>query len=350
MSIANWSCPDCGRQLPFDLGVVGAIILCPKCGKEFKLSGTPEIFALKLVIALKKEWEREPSLIKCRKMADVAFACGIQKQTEFDYAVKFLADNHLIYAAKDQDGKMAAQPNEKGFAFLESRKPKPQSVLPAEQSVSALLDQKDANDHPRDEKLGNQIQQVHPGDGNNGKRSRWTKGFFDDVFKFLESIGFVSWMFHEWFPDTHKIWLLIAIIFALAGAFYILAHKILIQKAWMILTWVAYFCCIVFIAKNSAIPASNLKWQPSDPDLRVYLQIGDDTATEVLLTNAFVPLTSNMNINIGNLGSGLVVPIKSNQPNVSFEFEVRNHSIVSAEGVSLWVGISDDWEWTAQNG
>jgi hypothetical protein len=181
--------------------------------------------ALKLLIALKNEWKREPSLLKCRNMADVAFGI-LKSQEEYDIGVKFLCDNGFVKMA-DRDGKKIAQPSGKGLSYIDSLESTPESV------------------HPH-----------APAEGD----SRWTKGFFDDVFKFLESIGFVFWMVHEFLPDTHKVWLLIAIVFALAGAFYILAHKIFFQKQFIVLSWLAYFVCVCVIIEHSTIrrPEANL--------------------------------------------------------------------------------------------
>ena len=86
------------------------------------------------------------------------------------------------------------------------------------------------------------------------------------------------------------------------------------------------------------------------PRLELYLQIGDDMVTRVLLTNSSFESTSNRLINANSIGSCLVIPILSNQPSVELQFEVFNRSKVSAEDVEVWIGVPNNWEWSVQNG
>ena len=86
---------------------------------------------------------------------------------------------------------------------------------------------------------------------NNLHHSLFSFGWFDDWFKFLESIAFVCWMCHDFFSDEHKIFLFLSIVFGLAGAFYILAHKIIARCAVIqILCWMIFIGCVFFSYRN----------------------------------------------------------------------------------------------------
>ncbi|MGA2173394.1 MAG: hypothetical protein ABSH38_00280 [Verrucomicrobiota bacterium] len=96
-----------------------------------------------------------------------------------------------------------------------------------------------------------------------------------------------------------------------------------------------------------------LSFGPNNParipplaDLKLYLQIGDDRNTQVLVTNTLV---FNSDIYIP-ANSYLAVPIQSNQPNVEFEFVVMNRSDIFTEDVELWVGIPSNREWSPEVG
>ncbi|HEY5505565.1 MAG TPA: hypothetical protein VIK28_10450 [Sedimentisphaerales bacterium] len=62
-----------------------------------------ERIALRLLKALKKEWEREPSLVKCRTIGIVGG--GVCKsQDEFESITKYLLANGLVKGVKRPDG------------------------------------------------------------------------------------------------------------------------------------------------------------------------------------------------------------------------------------------------------
>src|SRR5437870_1603809 len=77
---------------------------------------------------------------------------------------------------------------------------------------------------------------------------------FDNIFKFIEGIAFVFWMLYEFFG--HKILLYLAIVFCLAGLFYLLAHKILKRITLIFTVWVIYaaLCVLLFKARPNPEP------------------------------------------------------------------------------------------------
>jgi hypothetical protein len=96
-----------------------------------------ENLAFKLLTALQEEFNKEPSLIKCRPMAAIASSV-LKSQDEFNRVERFIVDNHLIDAVNRPDGR-AAKPNRKGLEFLESRKPKPVWTLDNRLKVLAIV-------------------------------------------------------------------------------------------------------------------------------------------------------------------------------------------------------------------
>jgi hypothetical protein len=96
-----------------------------------------EDLAFKLLTALQKEFDIEPSLIKCRPMAAIASSV-LKSQEEFSRVERFIMDNHLIDAVNRPDGR-AAKPNRMGLAFLESHKPKPVWNLDNRLKIFALV-------------------------------------------------------------------------------------------------------------------------------------------------------------------------------------------------------------------
>jgi hypothetical protein len=86
------------------------------------MAAATESIALKILAALKVEYEREPSLLKCRPYEEIL--SGVAKRYGLDTvdvqpADRFLKTNGLINAIQRQDG-LAALPNQKGIAFLDS--------------------------------------------------------------------------------------------------------------------------------------------------------------------------------------------------------------------------------------
>jgi hypothetical protein len=86
------------------------------------MAATTESIALKVLAALKVEYEREPSLLKCRPYKEIL--SGVAKRHRLDAADvqpadRFLKTNGLINAAQREDG-LAALLNQKGIAFLDS--------------------------------------------------------------------------------------------------------------------------------------------------------------------------------------------------------------------------------------
>jgi hypothetical protein len=146
-----------------------------------------EALALKLLRALKEEWERERSLLKCRNMADVASGFGLT-QAEYDRAVNFVVENVLIKAVKRLDGKMAAQPSKKGFDFLESHKPKPESVPTAPQDSSD--ERPSDNDAPK-KRQKETTQRVKPLHVKTPKKTRFSRTKFNAVCADIVGILFL---------------------------------------------------------------------------------------------------------------------------------------------------------------
>jgi hypothetical protein len=86
------------------------------------MAAATESIALKILAALKVEYEREPSLLKCRPYEEILSA--VAKRHRLDTADvraadRFLMTNGLINATRRRDG-MAALPSQKGIAFLDS--------------------------------------------------------------------------------------------------------------------------------------------------------------------------------------------------------------------------------------
>jgi len=90
-----------------------------------------ERVALRLMKALKREWERESDAAKCRTVGDIASKI-CKSQGEFDRVMVFIGPRQkgLINTWKRKDG-VAVQPNEAGFAWIDSQKEKwpPQARL-----------------------------------------------------------------------------------------------------------------------------------------------------------------------------------------------------------------------------
>jgi hypothetical protein len=84
------------------------------------MSVSPETVGLKILAALKVEYEREPSLLKCRLFNDILTELANKHQftqEEITPAVKYLLANHFINAVNKQEGR-AALPSNEGLAFL----------------------------------------------------------------------------------------------------------------------------------------------------------------------------------------------------------------------------------------
>jgi hypothetical protein len=82
---------------------------------------TTEDLALKILAALKDEWEREPSLLKCRSLSDVLTPIKRRHRLDdsaIDRAIIFLVERRMLKAVNRRDGDKAAQPSEAGFAHL----------------------------------------------------------------------------------------------------------------------------------------------------------------------------------------------------------------------------------------
>jgi hypothetical protein len=118
--------------------------------------------------------------------------------------------------------------------------------------MDELPNQASPNDETGDKKNDGQAQQIPPTETNQGIRTILISVFGDNLFRFFASIAFVSWMIHEFVFDSHKIFLFIAIIFGLAEAFYVLAHKILIKSGWIALSWMLYLICLIAIFRNES--------------------------------------------------------------------------------------------------
>jgi len=78
--------------------------------------------ALKILAALKVEYEREPSLLKCKPYEEIL--SGVAKRHRLDMADvqpadRFLKTNGLIDAIQRPQNGLAALPNQKGIAFLD---------------------------------------------------------------------------------------------------------------------------------------------------------------------------------------------------------------------------------------
>ena len=75
--------------------------------------------------------------------------------------------------------------------------------------------------------------------------------YFDNVAKLLTGIAFVSWMIQEWVIPHDKIFLFVAIVFGLADVFYLVLHRFLPRKHWIIIIgWTVYAGVVFLIAKN----------------------------------------------------------------------------------------------------
>jgi hypothetical protein len=171
-----------------------------------------------------------------------------------------------------------------------------------------LPQQKDANNQTGGEKNDGNTQQVNPSDGNDGIQSVLS----DNIFRFLASVSIVTWMIHEFVFDTHKIFLFTAIVFGLADAFYVLAHKIFTKLVMAIICWVIFGFCVFLIFKNEALPETK-----SLPHLTLEIGTSEDP-------NVLIPITNELGIP-DNLES-LVIPVNSGNTSVEVQFELINDS------------------------
>jgi hypothetical protein len=90
--------------------------------------------------------------------------------------------------------------------------------------------------------------QLPPPNRNDGTKS---EPFFDNVFKLLAGIAFVSWMIQEYVLPHNKFFLFLAIVCGLADVFYLFVHKILPNNLFLIvLSWAMYLVCIWLIYRN----------------------------------------------------------------------------------------------------
>ena|SRR5881397_665770 len=86
------------------------------------MAASTESIALRILAALKAEYEREPSLLKCKPYEEILSGVAKRHRLTVDdvrRADGFLKTKGLINAARRQDG-LAALPNQKGIAFLDS--------------------------------------------------------------------------------------------------------------------------------------------------------------------------------------------------------------------------------------
>jgi hypothetical protein len=86
------------------------------------MAAATESIALKILAALKVEYEGEPSLLKCRPYEEILSAVATRYRldtADVRAADRFLKTNGLIDAIQRRDG-LAALPNPKGIAFLDS--------------------------------------------------------------------------------------------------------------------------------------------------------------------------------------------------------------------------------------
>jgi len=76
--------------------------------------------ALRLLAALKKEQEREPDILKCRRIGVVADGM-FSSQAEFDFVVRYCISRRFLESVQRDDG-MASFVSREGHAFIESQK------------------------------------------------------------------------------------------------------------------------------------------------------------------------------------------------------------------------------------
>jgi hypothetical protein len=141
------------------------------------------------------------------------------------------------------------------------------------------LPTKNSPDKPADGKENQQAtQQIPPSDGDCVPHSKPFWDLFDNIFKMLEGVAFVSWMIQEYILPDNQIFLFIAIVTGLAGVFYLLAHKTLPHRMYFIVTcWVIYVLCIWSIFTHSYKPATEnpaTQFQPPEFPQMVSLEIG----------------------------------------------------------------------------
>jgi len=83
---------------------------------------------------------------------------------------------------------------------------------------------------------------------NDGSKS---EPFFDNIFKLLAGIAFVSWMIQEYILPHNKLFLFLAIVCGLADVFYLFGHKILPGNRILVaLNWAGFCLCIWLIYRN----------------------------------------------------------------------------------------------------
>jgi ribosomal protein L32 len=156
--------------------------------------------------------------------------------------------------------------------------------------------------------------------------------------------------FSGFFANSPAIQLYVPCFAACLGLIYITGQLVVRHPN---LPWLYMVCCIicliVFAVTVNAVDKKLAKMGPANADLKLYLQIGDDDDTKVLLTNSLTAATSSSDFGFSRLNSCLVVPIRSNQLSVDLEFEVVNLSSNTDEQAELWVGIPEDWSWSTTN-
>jgi len=83
-----------------------------------------ERIALRLMKALKKEYAREPDATKVRSICEIASKI-CKSQDEFDRMMTYIGPKRMaLINSWRRDGKLVAQPNEAGFAWIDSHKEK----------------------------------------------------------------------------------------------------------------------------------------------------------------------------------------------------------------------------------
>lgn len=104
---------------------------------------------------------------------------------------------------------------------------------------------------------------------------------FDNIFKFVEGVAFVFWMLYEFLG--YKVLLYLAIVFCLAGLFYLLGHKILKRPAFIVATWIVYagICVLLFQGRPES----------KSPNFTLRLIVGGSNA-DLPLTNDFLVTSS----------------------------------------------------------
>jgi len=88
----------------------------------FVMCRSTEKLALRLMKSLKAEFEREPDAAKARTVVNVA-ARIFKSQEEYDRVMAFVGPKGMaLINAWQRDGKLVAQPNKAGLAWIEGRK------------------------------------------------------------------------------------------------------------------------------------------------------------------------------------------------------------------------------------